>query len=242
MSGHRFRIVILIFALLVSLYLFIHSPIFKVTQIEVSGSDKVSKEEVIALSGLSPGINIFDFDEVDCTKTIESHPMIKHAEIDRKIFKTIAINIEERQAWAVIPYEDLFLCIDDTGVCFDKLNYTQINDYPIIITLEEVPEYVNLGQTVNNQAIDMVKQVWNSISDNERQIISEFHYQNSDNTLKIYTIKGTEIRFGNLDRLEEKAKTLTEINEIENDFEKQGKDVLEYVDIRFSEPVLKTRV
>ena len=241
-SGHRFRIVLLVFAMLLSIYLFLHSSIFRVARIEVLGNNRVSKEEVIALSGLTPGINIFDFDEVDCSKAIKAHPLVKNAEIERKLLKTIAVKIDERQTWAVIPYEDLFLCIDDTGVCFDKLNYTPINKCPII-TMEKMPEHVNLGQVVNPQAIDMVRKVWQAVPDNEREVISEFHYQNGDNTLKIYTVKGTEIRFGNLERLEEKIKTFTQIFQIENDLEKQGKEVLEYVDIRFKgEPVLKTRV
>lgn len=240
-SVNKFRVALLLFILLLSVYLFLHSSIFNVSQIVVLGNDKVSKEEVIALSGLSPGINIFEFNETASSQAIEVHPMIKNAEIQRKPFKTIAIKINERQIWALIPYGDLFLCIDDTGICFDKLNHTTIDKVPVI-TMDQMPEFVNLGQAVNTQATEMVKKVWQAIPADEQPIISEFHYSNQDNTLKIYTIKGTEIRFGNLDRLDEKVKTFAQIIQIENDMEQKGIDALEYVDIRFKgEPVLKTR-
>jgi len=235
----KFRIILLIFTMLVSAYLFIHSSVFNLTQLEVVGNDKVSKEEIIALSGLAPGINIFEFDEVNCAQAIEVHPMIKNAEIERKLTQTVSIKIDERQVWALIPYDNLFLCIDDTGVCFDKLNYGPI-DKDLIITIETMPERVNLGQAVNTQATDMIRQVWEAIPPEEQQTISQIHYQNQDNTIKIYTIKGTEVRFGNLERLDEKVRIFTQVIQIENELE--GKDVLEYVDIRYKgEPVLKIK-
>jgi cell division protein FtsQ len=241
-SINKFRLALLLFVLLLSVYLFLHSSIFNVTQIEVLGNNKVSKEEVLALSGLTPGINIFGFNEAACAQAIEAHPMIKSVAIARKLNRSVAITINERQIWALMPYGDLFLCVDDTGICFDKLNHTTIDNVPII-TMDQMPEFVNLGQAVNTQATDMVKQVWQALPADEQQAISDFHYQNQENTLNIYTIKGTEILFGNLDRLDEKVKTLAQVIQLENDMEQRGIDTLEYVDIRFKgEPVLKTRM
>jgi cell division protein FtsQ len=241
MPGHKFRIGLFVFTLLLSTYLFIHSSIFNVDQIEVQGNDKVSREETMALSGLAPGINIFEMDEDLTSKAIEAHPMVRKAEVARQLPRKLVVKITERQIWAVIPYKGVFLCIDDSGVCFDKLNNTPISNYPTI-TMDELPEYVNLGQAINKQATDMVRQLWQSMPDSDRQKISEFHYLNKENALKIYTIGGTEIRFGDLERLEEKVNTLTQVIQIESDFKKQGKDVLEYIDMRFKgEPVVKTR-
>jgi cell division protein FtsQ len=212
-----------------------------VDSIEVQGNDKVSREEVLALSGLYPGINIFELDVDISAKSIEIHPMVKEAEIVRQVPRTLVININERQIWAVIPFRGVFLCIDDTGVCFEKLSNTPINNYPII-TMDLVPEYVSLGQAVNKQGTDMVRQVWQALPDSDCKKISEFHYMNNENELKIYTINGTEIRFGNLERLEEKINTLMQVIQIETDLAKQGKDVLEYIDMRYKgEPVVKTR-
>jgi len=241
-SINKFRLALLLFVLFLSVYLFLHSSIFNVTQIEVVGNNKVSKEEVLALSGLNPGINIFGFNEAACSQAIEVHPMIKSVAIERKLNRTVVIKVNERQIWALIPYGDLFLCIDDTGICFDKLNHTTIDKIPII-TMDQMPEFVNLGQAVNTQATDMVKKVWQALPADEQQVISDFHYQNQDSTLKIYTVKGTEILFGNLDRLDEKVKTFAQVIQIENNMEQKGTDALEYVDIRFKgEPVLKTRI
>ncbi len=235
-----FSVVLLAFVILTSAYLFMHSSIFAVSHIKVSGNEKVSQEEILALSGLAPGINMFKFNEKEAARAIEVHPMIKQAEIKRKLLSEIDIRITERQVWAVIPYNEIFLCIDDAGVCFDKLNHVPA-DNDLIITLETMPDYVNLGQTVNIQATEMIKQVWQAIAADQHPLISEIYFQN-DGTLKIYTLQGTEVRFGNLDRLDEKTKTFSEVLQIESDLAAKGSDQLDYVDIRFKgEPVLKTR-
>lgn len=235
-----FSVVLLAFVTLLSAYLFMHSSIFAVTQVKVLGNEKVSQEEILALSGLAPGVNMFKFNEKEAARAIEVHPMIKQAEIKRRLFSEIDIHVTERQVWAVIPYNDIFLCIDDAGVCFDKLNYVPV-DNDLIITLETVPDYVNLGQTVNLPATDMIKQVWQAIPADQHPLISEFYYQN-DGTLKIYTLEGTEVRFGDLDRLNEKVETFSEVLQIESDLGARGSEQLDYVDIRFKgEPVLKTK-
>ncbi len=235
-----FSFVLLALIVLLSVYLFMHSSIFAISEVKVSGNEKVSQDEILALSGVSPGINIFQFNEKAAARAIEVHPMIKQAEIKRKLMGEVDINVTERQVWAVIPYNDIFLCIDDGGVCFDKLNRVPV-DSELIITLETMPEYVNLGQSVNFQATDMIRQVWQAIPADQHALISEIYYQN-DATLRVYTLKGTEVRFGDLDRLDEKIKTFSEVLQIENDLDAKGSDELDYVDIRFKgEPVLKTK-
>jgi cell division protein FtsQ len=201
----------------------------------------VAREEILALSGVKPGDNLFAIDKETAAKTIGLHPLIKSAAIERRLFHTLNINIAERKTWAVIPFKDIFLCVDDEGVCIDKLNTFPVNKYPII-TLEKAPAQINFGQAVEPQAINMIKQVWQSLPENNRQIISEFHYVGKEKSLIIYTIKGTEVRFGNLERLNDKIKNFAEVPKLENSLEKEGKDVLQYVDLRFEgQPVVKTR-
>ena len=236
-----FRLMLLLFVVLLSIYLFLHSSIFKIKKIAVLGNNRVSQEEVLALAGLSPGSNLFDFDEQAVTRAVETHPLINKAEIKRHLDRTVSIQIQERQVWAVIPYQDSFLCIDSQGICFDKINSTPVNDCPII-TLQNMPANIDLGQAVNSEATDMIRQVWQAIPVEERPSISEFHFINDQSALNIYTVQGTEIRFGNLERLDEKVKTFAQILQMEKDMEKQGSDTLEYVDIRYNgEPVIKTR-
>ncbi len=237
-----FSIAILMLLVLICIYLFLHSSIFNITTIKVSGNHIVTQNEILAMAGVSPGTNIFQLDQELTRRSVKLHTMVKDAQVIRHLPTTIEIKIKERQRWAIIPYNDLFLLIDDEGVCIDKLNQLPNQNIPII-TMDKVDKQLNLGQPVNPTAIKMIRTVWLALSKNDRQNISQFHYINQDKALLIYTLHGTEIRFGNLDRLEEKATHFREALEIEANFEKEGKDVLNYVDLRFKgQPVVKTRI
>lgn len=239
--ANRLKLVLLILAALFSVHFILNNPLFAVTRLEVTGNQRISSDEIIALSGLIPGLNIFRFDAQTCCQAIESHPVIKQADITRNWDRSVAISVVERQTWAVIPYGGSFLCLDDNGIYFDQVDIPPEGDY-LIITVPNPPANIELGQAACPGATDMIKQVWSGLSTDQRAQISEFHYLDQANTLYIYTLKGTEVRFGDLERLDEKLKSLAQVFEIEKDMSIQGQEVLEYVDVRFKgEPVVKTR-
>lgn len=236
-----FIIALLLLLVLICIYIFLHSSIFNITTIKTSNNHNVSQEEILALAGISVGTNIFQLDQELARRSVEMHPMINDAQLIRHLPSTIEIKITERKSWAVIPYENIFLLIDNEGVCIDKLNQLPEQNIPII-TMDKVPERVNLGQAVASEAVKMISQVWAALAAEEQVNISQFHYQNQEQSLLIYTLRGTEIRFGNLERLEEKAACFSQTIEIETNFEQEGKEVLDYVDLRFKgQPVIKTR-
>lgn len=240
-SSRLFTIALLLLLVLICIYLFLHSSFFNITTIKVSDNHIVTNNEILAMAGISPGTNIFKIDRELTRRSVKLHPMVKDAQIIRHLPATIEIKIKERKSWAIVPYNDVFLLIDDEGVCIDKLNQLPDQNIPII-TMDKVDERLNLGQAVNPTAIKMIRTVWQALSNDDRQNVSQYHYVNQDKTLLIYTLHGTEIRFGNLDRLEEKVANFTKVIEIEADFEKEGKEVLDYVDLRFKgQPVVKTR-
>lgn len=236
-----FVIALLLLLVLICIYLFLHSSIFEISKIKVSNNHNVTQEEIVALAGISPGTNIFQLDQELSCRSVKMHPMVKDAQIIRHLPSTIEIKITERKSWAIIPYKDIFLLIDNEGVCIDKLNKLPRQNIPII-TMDKLPVRVNLGQVVAPEAVKMISKVWASLNADNKKNISQFHYLNKDKSLLIFTLRGTEIRFGNLERLDEKAAYFSQAIAIENKFDKEGKEVLDYVDLRFKgQPVVKTR-
>ena len=209
MANKAGKISLLLLLIIVCIYLFLHSSIFNINKVYVSGQKKVTSDEVKALAGITPGENLFKINRDLIEKSVKIHPMVKSAQLTRHLPHTVEIKIEERASWAVVPYEDLFLLVDDEGHCLDKLNKLPDGNIPII-TMEKMPTRVNLGQTVNQEAIKMIKAVWKSIDAQDRSNISQFHYINSQKSLLIYTMEGTEVRYGKLERVEEKAAKFTE--------------------------------
>lgn len=91
-----------------------------VDTITVSGSSSYTKEEVIALSGLYTGRNIFLYDLDAAKKGIEKNPYISCLSVKRVLPKTIVIEVSERKEFAAVQTLGGGFCvIDRTGYVLD---------------------------------------------------------------------------------------------------------------------------
>ncbi|HNX28468.1 MAG TPA: FtsQ-type POTRA domain-containing protein [Syntrophomonadaceae bacterium] len=237
--GKLFRNALVLLIVLLCIYSFINSTFFNIDKIYYTGLNQITVAEMKDLSNIKLGSNIFKINSRFYGKDFAIHPMVKQAEIIKHFPRQIEVKITERVAWAVIPYQDKFFFIDDEGVCIDQAVKLQQLDYPLV-TLDALPERIYLGQTVQAQGIDVVRQVWDQLSVTARQNISDFHYLSKQQEIIIYTNRGTEVKFGNLERIEEKAAFLTQLVKMEDDLHNEGQEVLQYVDLRFDgQPVIK---
>ena len=239
--GKLFRFALVLSLKLVCIYMFLNSAFFSVDKITYTGLNRLKEAEMKQLCKFTTGTNIFRLDSEFYAKDYAVHPMIKEVSIIKHIPRHIEVNITERVAWAVMPYKSKFLLIDDEGVCIDQAVQLEQLEYPII-TLDKMPENVYLGQPVNSQGVTVVKKVWDQLNDAAKNNSSDFHYITEKEELIIYTTRGTEVRFGNLDRLDEKAAFLTQLIKIEDDMQNEGREVLQYIDLRFKgQPVIKVQ-
>jgi cell division protein FtsQ len=90
-----------------------------------------------------------------------------------------------------------------------------------------------MGQATIPGPVKMIRQIWNVLTPSNQKQISEFHYLSQKEGLVIYTLRGTEIKFGNLDRLKEKVSFFNQIFSMEKDFPSKNNEVIQYVDLRY---------
>jgi len=241
-SGRRFffKTSLFILLLVLCLYLFLHSSFFKVDKLYVTGADRVQADEIIHMSGIEKGVNIFLLDENEAARAVKLHPLVRNASIIRHLPRQIEIRIEERKIWALVPFRGSLVCIDRDGVCIDKATELSLVNYPVV-TFNRLPRYINLGQEVYPQGMRIITAIWEDISAGQRKEISEFFYDAGKNEVTIYTASGTEVRWGDNSRLKEKINFLEQTFKLEQEMSGKGQDVLEYVDLRFKgQPVIKT--
>lgn len=81
---------------LVAGYFFINSAFFNIKSITVSGNKVVPAAEIIKLSGLHHGVNIFKIDLAAAEKKITTQVMVETAEIEKKFPAALVIKIQER--------------------------------------------------------------------------------------------------------------------------------------------------
>ncbi|NLO20526.1 MAG: FtsQ-type POTRA domain-containing protein [Syntrophomonadaceae bacterium] len=234
-------IAILVFIALVCVLFFLYSSFFYIDKITVTGTEKVSESEVLHLSDIKQGTNIFKVNNRLSSRSIEIHPLIKSAQVIRHLPREISITVVEREQWAVMPYNDNFLILDPEGVCIDRVVNLPQGDY-CLITMDKPPERVNLGHAIATQGVKMIEEICRLLPQQDKEQISQFHYESEKNEIIIYTLRGSEIKFGNLERLNEKTALINQVFEMEERLEEEGTGVLQYIDLRFSgQPVLQIK-
>ena len=111
--------------------LFTSSQTFAVHNIEVLGTTRVGRNEILDRSGISEGANIFSVDIDEAARLIQSHPWIKGVTVKRYFPDRILIHIVERTAAAIIRLDKLML-IDGDFEIFKALEAGDPRDFPII--------------------------------------------------------------------------------------------------------------
>lgn len=90
-------------------------PIFKVKNIEVSGTARLSPEDVVTASGLTEGENWLRVSESGAAKEVAKLPWVKTVTVNRKLPNTITIDIAERKAMIFAARSDGDHLIDNEG-------------------------------------------------------------------------------------------------------------------------------
>lgn len=239
----RFSIILVVLLILASaLYIYLrNSPLLNIETITVTGNKTVSADELVSMSGIQKGQNLLAVDIDQAQMALSYHPMVKKVTISRSFPKTLVINVEERSKWGIIRFKDEFLCLDAEGYCIDKEANADVSNL-VLISLDKLPPYATLGRPFEANAVKAIYTVWSGLSTEERADISEFNYNTGNNNILIYTINGTEIRFGDLSRQAEKLDLLKKSIAMEKQFRSSDTDVIEYIDLRFNgQPVIKTK-
>ena len=91
------------------------SPIFNIKTIEVLNNNIVSSEEIISLSELKTGENIFQFSKIKTKNKIKENAYIESLQIHRKIPNTIQINVEEREPKYSVEFMGKYAYINTQG-------------------------------------------------------------------------------------------------------------------------------
>lgn len=112
-----------------------HSGYFGVAKVRVENLGRVSEEEVVALSDIRPGMNIFDLELEMIGRKIEENPWIATARVERVLPREVVISVRERVPKAVINLGYLYY-LDAGGEIFKVLGPEDSIDYPVVTGID----------------------------------------------------------------------------------------------------------
>ena len=111
--------------------LLITTEYLEVRTIEVVGIRRVSRGEVVALSGIREGENIFSFKYSDALAALKSHPWAASAALRRIPPHTVRIELKEKEPVALVKSGDMYV-MDWSGMLFAKYSPADSVDLPVV--------------------------------------------------------------------------------------------------------------
>ena len=213
-----------------SLYSFVHSSFFSVSLIKVIGAKSVSDTDILALSGLIKGENIFKIDREKAEEKISTHAMVAGVKVQKRFPRTIEVILEERIPAALIPISGGFMHIDMEGFVLRKDNQLNIEPLPIITGLD-LPNTMTVGEKINSEKLDVGLKMIEQMDQEAKEVIAEINVFDSQK-LKAFTVQGTEVRLGNGENFQEKFGKFLLVLKEEEKRDRLGD--IEYIDLSLS--------
>ena len=210
-------IIITIFALM--------APIFNITSIEVQGNNKINKEEIISLSNLKKGDNIFRFNKSIISK-IKENAYIESAEIKRNLPGTVIISIKERTVKYQINIINGYTYIDKNGYILEHSSTK--SDVPVIAGLKSTENVLLNEKRLQDEGLETLNDV-SKILDAAKtigkdNIITEINVENKHDYILYLESENKRIYIGDTSNLTNKMLYVQRILEGE-----QGKSGTAYV-------------
>lgn len=140
----------------------VQSPFFTIRTVDISGLNRVLREEVIALAGLNltgqqiPA-TLFDIRPAHIEKKLAAHPWVAHAKVRRHLFSKISIRLEEQTPLAIVAIENLAdIIINTQGVPFKEYN-------PNTDGLQTLPVITGVDLSLSDKTYKFEGELFNSV-------------------------------------------------------------------------------
>jgi cell division septal protein FtsQ len=110
---------------------FLNHAYFSVREIKVSAGEKIGGSEIVAMAGLSHGMNLWRVDTQEIEREIGRHPWVKRAHVRREFPHRVVIQVEERNARGIL-FLDKFYYVDEDGAVFQEMKEGEKTDLPVL--------------------------------------------------------------------------------------------------------------
>lgn len=143
-SNRRLIFYICLFFSLISIVVYLQSPLSYINQIRVSGNQYLSEATIIAESDLSESVNVWSFKTSAIEEKLDALSEIKSATVVRVFPNNIEIAVEEYRKIAYINGDEFFQPILENGTILDSFKITDYQgDAPLLYQFTD-EEYLTL--------------------------------------------------------------------------------------------------
>ncbi|MBO5244506.1 MAG: FtsQ-type POTRA domain-containing protein [Selenomonadales bacterium] len=193
---------------LVLLIIFISSSYFRLEAIEVEGNKNMTKDEVIAVSGIAQGTNVLSVGLDRTRDRLMKDLRIEDAEATRILPNRIRLVITERTPIFYAAGSYGFLEVDRQGTVIAVHRSMNRMDVPVVTGRRLNDMYV--GDVVGDTDMKQVSDYLMGLSEDILKQISEINIKDPKRVYA-YTTDSIYLDLGPIDRLSDKAKLTNEM-------------------------------
>lgn len=187
-ANRRLIFYLSIFFILISIIVYLQSPLSHVHSIEVTGNTALSDDEVVKKSNITTDTNIWMIDESKIKNKLNNNPIVDSVKVNKQLPWTVELEIKEFNRVGYIKQDGFYYPILATGKILTTLKKeTMTGDAPLLLGFDD-----------EAKVTDMTNQL-KKLPENIRSLISEIHWKpKEDNKNKIllymsdgYLVDGT---------------------------------------------------
>src|SRR5690606_38519783 len=108
------------------------TPRFSIVNIELEGTKRLKRVDVLSTSGLQLGDNLFAMDTNQAENALLVSPWIASARVTRQLPGTVTVSLKEREARAIAVIKGENFLVSAEGIPFKRLGQGDPHDLPLI--------------------------------------------------------------------------------------------------------------
>lgn len=175
------------------------SPNFNINTIKVVSNEKILYEEIVQISEIEIGTNIFRMSTSTIEENVKKNAYIENVKVEKKYPETIQITVQERTPAYIAKMEDVYIYLDENGYLLEENNSNELG-FMVLEGIEFEDTY-QLGEKIDTkylEAIHFFKNVLNIAEQEglEKEVTSINIGDNENYYINMDGIE-TQIYFGN---------------------------------------------
>lgn len=171
------KLFLLLVLLGLTIYIALFTPLCNIKSIEVYGNEKFKSEEIVNMTGIPIGVNIFKVNYFQVKRNIVANQYIESVKISRRYPSKVRLAVIERKPAGYFNYMGSYLIIDKTGIVLDLQNNLNGLKIPVIIGVNfkdyKVGTKININKEDNGKFIMALKCINESLVNSNLDIVSK---------------------------------------------------------------------
>lgn len=160
-ANRRLVFYLSIFFLLISIIVYLQSPLSQVKYIDVKDNKVLSDKEVIKMSGITLNSNIWMIQMNSIKKEIEAHSVVKNVEVHRQLPQTIQLDVTEHRVIGYIRDKNIYHPVLQNGMIVTNEEISNQGDGPLLHEFKDNAYLERMASELN----EIPEDVFNLISE-----------------------------------------------------------------------------